>query len=89
MQRFLPGVSRYFETENLWVVPIGICGTEHMYAIGEQRLGSAPLIMSIGRPISGDSIRAVCGSDRRAFVDHLGHAVATLLPAKYRGSYVS
>ena len=89
MQRFLPGVSRYFETENLWVVPIGLCGTEHMFAIGEQKLGSAPLMMSIGRPIAVDSIRSVTGSDRRAFVDHLGHAVAALLPAKYRGIYAA
>ena len=87
MQRFLPGVSRYFETENLWVVPIGICGTEHLFAIGEKTLGSAPITMTIGCPISIDSIRARSGSDRRAFVDRLGQEVAALLPLSYRGIY--
>ena len=87
MQRFLPGVSRYFETENLWVVPIGIRGTEHMFAIGEQTLGSAPITMNIGRPISIESIRADNGSDRRAFMDRLGHEVAVLLPSSYQGIY--
>ena len=87
MQRFLPGVSRYFETENLWVVPIGICGTEHMFAIGEQTLGSAPITMAIGRPLSVESIREHSGSDRRAFMDRLGHEVAVLLPPSYQGIY--
>jgi 1-acyl-sn-glycerol-3-phosphate acyltransferase len=87
MQRFLPGVSRYFASERLMVIPIGICGTEHMFGIGEQRLGSAPITMNIGRPITVASIRAVCGTDRRAFVDHLGRAVAALLPSRYQGVY--
>ena len=89
MQQFLPGVSRYFETENLHVVPIGICGTEHLFAIGEKTLGSAPLRMTIGRPIAVGSIRGIYGSDRRAFVDHIGRAVAALLPSKYQGVYAA
>ena len=59
MQRFLPGVSRYFETPDLWVLPIGLCGTEHMFAIGEQTLGAARITMSVGRAIAVQSIRAV------------------------------
>jgi hypothetical protein len=69
MQRFLPGVSRYFERENVWVLPVGISGTEHLFAIGEQSLGSARITMTIGRAIAVESMRAVTGSDRRAFVD--------------------
>ena len=87
MQRFLPGVSRYFETPGLWVLPIGICGTEHMFGIGEQKLGTARITMNIGRAMAVQSIRSVSGSDRRAFVDYLGRAVAALLPAEYRGFY--
>jgi len=89
MQRFLPGVSRYFETPDLWVLPIGLCGTEHMFAIGEQTLGTARITMSIGRAIAVQSIRAVSGSDRRAFVDYLASQVAALLPPGYQGAYAT
>ena len=87
MQSFLPGVSRYFETPGLLVLPIGICGTESMFGIGEQTLGSARITMNIGRAIPVHSIRAASGSDRRSFVDCLGHEVAALLPPRYRGVY--
>ena len=87
LQRFLPGVSRYFETPGLWVLPIGIRGTDHMFGIGEQKLGAARITMNIGRAIAVQSIRAVSGADRRAFVDRLGREVAALLPAAYRGAY--
>ena len=87
MQRFLPGVSRYFDSLDLWVLPIGLCGTEHMFGIGEQKLGAARITMNIGRPIAVRSIREHTGPDRRAFVDRLGLEVAALLPADYRGAY--
>ena len=89
MQRFLPGVSRYFETPDLWVLPIGLCGTEHMFAIGEQTLGTARITMNIGGAIAVQSIRTVSGSDRRAFVDCLGFEVAALLPPGYQGAYAT
>jgi 1-acyl-sn-glycerol-3-phosphate acyltransferase len=89
MQRFLPGVSRYFETPGLWVLPIGLCGTEHMFGIGEQKLGAASITMTIGRAIKVQSIRTHTGADRRAFVDRLGYEVARLLPRAYRGAYSS
>ncbi|MEO7133891.1 MAG: lysophospholipid acyltransferase family protein [Vicinamibacterales bacterium] len=87
MQRFLPGVSRYFELPDLCVLPIGITGTEHMFAIGEQKLGAAKITMNIGRVAAVQAIRAVSGSDRRRFVDRLGDEVAALLPPTYRGAY--
>jgi 1-acyl-sn-glycerol-3-phosphate acyltransferase len=87
MQPFLPGVARYFTVPGLPVVPIGLSGTEHMFAIGEQTLSSAKIAMSIGAPIEADAIRAECGGDRRQFVDHLARAVAALLPPAYRGVY--
>lgn len=87
MQAFLPGVSRYFTVPGLLVVPIGLSGTEHLFAIGEQTLSSATIVMSIGAPIEADAIRAECGTDRRQFVDCLATAVAGLLPSAYRGVY--
>src|SRR5918993_410890 len=87
MQRFLPGVSRYFALPELWVLPIGICGTEHMFGIGEQTLGAARITLNIGRAMPVQSLRTASGSDRRAFVDILGFEVAALLPHGYRGAY--
>ena len=87
MQPFLAGVSRYFTVAGLLVVPIGLSGTEHMFAIGEQRLTSATIVMSIGPPMAADAIRAEVGTDRQRFVDHLAYAVADLLPPAYRGIY--
>ena len=97
MHQFLAGVSRYFEEDDLLIVPIGLTGTEHMFAIGEQTLGSAKISMSIGAPITVASIRATtrlrqgyggqAGNDRRDFVDAIGRAVASVLPGDYRGVY--
>ena len=87
MQPFLAGVARYFKGDDLAVVPIGLTGTEHMFAIGEQRLGSAKISMSIGEMITVASIRREAGENRRRFVDLLGAAVAAQLPLPYRGVY--
>ncbi len=87
MQPFLAGVSRYFQREDLWVVPMGLQGTERMFAIGEERLASVPIVLTIGAPIHVRAIREHAGADRRAFVDRLGRAVASLLPEHYQGAY--
>jgi 1-acyl-sn-glycerol-3-phosphate acyltransferase len=87
MQWFLPGVARYFDDDETLVVPIGLCGTEHMFAVGEERLGSAAITMTIGGPTSVAAIRAVAGQHRRGFVDALGALVAQQLPSRYRGVY--
>jgi 1-acyl-sn-glycerol-3-phosphate acyltransferase len=87
MQPFLQGVARYFDDGRMMVVPIGLCGTEHMFAIGEERLGSARIVMNIGAPFTAGSVRAMSRDSRRRFVDMLGAAVARLLPPQYRGSY--
>jgi 1-acyl-sn-glycerol-3-phosphate acyltransferase len=87
MQPFLAGVARYFDGDDVPIVPIGLCGTEHMFAIGEERLGSANITMSIGPPLRSSSLFAIAGGNRRRFVDLLGAAVAVELPAPYRGAY--
>lgn len=87
MQSFLPGVARYFDDNDTLVVPVGLCGTEHMFAIGEERLGSAGITMSVGAPTTVAAIRATVGQSRRGFVDALGALVAQQLPPRYRGVY--
>lgn len=87
MQPFLAGVARYFEDDAVMVVPIGITGTEHMWAIGETRLGPAKITMSIGGPRTVADFRTASGGVRRDLVDALGTAVAQQLPPSYRGVY--
>lgn len=87
MQPLLPGVSRYFEDDDVTIVPMGLTGTEHMYGIGEGRLGDAAITLTVGAPVSAGQIRQQTGSSRRAFVDHLGATIAGLLPLAYRGAY--
>jgi 1-acyl-sn-glycerol-3-phosphate acyltransferase len=87
MQPFLPGVARYFDDDALAVVPVGLCGTEHMFAIGEERLGSAGITMTVGTPTTVAAIRETSGRHRRGFVDALGDLVARQLPMRYRGVY--
>jgi 1-acyl-sn-glycerol-3-phosphate acyltransferase len=86
MQPLLAGVARYFDND-VMVVPIGLTGTEHLFAIGEERLGAAKITMTIARPFTAGSLRAETGGDRRRFVERLGGAIARELPAQYRGAY--
>lgn len=87
MQPLLPGVSRYFEDDDVTIVPMGITGTEHMYGIGEGTIGNAAITLAVGVPITAGEVRRRTGSSRRAFVDHLGATIAALLPVAYRGAY--
>lgn len=87
MQPFLPGVARYFEEDDVLIVPIGVTGTEHMYGIGEGSIGNAAITMTVGEPALAGEVRTRAGDSRRRFVDLLGAAVAALLPDPYRGAY--
>jgi 1-acyl-sn-glycerol-3-phosphate acyltransferase len=87
VQPFLPGVARYFEDDDVMIVPIGLTGTDLMFGIGEERIGNASITMSVGHPVSAGDVRQRAGDSRRGFVDLLGAAVAELLPWQYRGAY--
>ncbi len=87
MQALLPGVSRYFEDDDVTIVPMGLTGTEHMYGIGEGRIGDAAITLTVGTPVTAGEVRRLAGDSRRRFVDLLGTAIANLLPPPYRGAY--
>jgi len=87
MQAFLPGVARYFVANETIVVPIGLCGTENLFAIGEERLGSGGMTMNIGPSVTVAALRAGAAQHRRGFIDAIGEAVAQQLPTRYRGVY--
>jgi 1-acyl-sn-glycerol-3-phosphate acyltransferase len=89
MQQFLPGTARYLELPGTWVVPIGISGTEKLFPIDGAALHPVPVTMSIGRPLLASDLHERFRRDRRMMMDCIGHAVADLLPASYRGVYGS
>jgi 1-acyl-sn-glycerol-3-phosphate acyltransferase len=89
MQAFLPGTARYLESPGTWVLPIGLSGTEKLFPIDGAALHPVPVALSIGHPILVSDLRDRFRGDRRLIVDGIGHAIAELLPAAYRGVYGS
>ena len=87
MQRFLSGTARYLEHPGTWVLPVGITGTEKLFPIDAAALHPVPITMTIGRPMPASELRERAQRDRRVMIDSIGHAVADLLPAEYRGAY--
>ena len=89
MQEFLPGTARYLEVPGTWVLPIGITGTEKLFPIDGAGLHSVPITMTIGQPTPASDLQERHARDRRMKMASIGHAVADLLPAKYRGVYAN
>ena len=87
MQQMLPGVTRYLDGPESWILPASITGTEAMFPVGEDVLHKVPIVTRIGRPIPAGWLREVTGADRRLMIDVIGLAIAALLPASYRGAY--
>ncbi len=48
---FLRGVWRYFDIPGLCIVPTAIEGTDHVFPIGSEKLGPAPVSLRFGEPI--------------------------------------
>ena len=89
MQPLLPAVARYLDQPGIWVLPVGLSGTESIFPIDKPALAPATVVMHIGRPFRADALLADVGGDRRAAVDAIGRAIAELLPPAYRGVYDS
>lgn len=87
MQQTLTAVTRYFDFPDVWVLPVGIIGTEEMFPIGEDGLHPVRAIATVGRPIEGRSLHDANSGDRRLMMDAVGTKIAELLPSDYRGTY--
>jgi 1-acyl-sn-glycerol-3-phosphate acyltransferase len=87
MQQFLSGTARYLGARHVWVLPVGLAGTERLFPIDGSGLKAAPISVSFGRPLSADALRDHTRGDRRKMMDAIGHAVAAVLPEPYRGVY--
>jgi 1-acyl-sn-glycerol-3-phosphate acyltransferase len=87
MQPMLAGAIRYLEGPDVWVLPVSITGTETMFPIDDNTLYTVPVRAGVGRPVRASSLREAAAGDRQLMIDAIGLAIATLLPASYRGTY--
>jgi 1-acyl-sn-glycerol-3-phosphate acyltransferase len=87
MQRMLPGVTRYLEGPDAYVVPAGIAGSEALFPIGDDTIHPVRVTVRIGTPIRASRLREAAGGDRRLMIDAIGLAIADLLPPEYGGAY--
>lgn len=87
MQQTLAGVARYLDWPGTQILPVGLTGTELMFPIGDDALHDVPIVARIGPAIDAANLRLRHAGDRRAIMDDLGHAIATLLPTPYQGAY--
>jgi 1-acyl-sn-glycerol-3-phosphate acyltransferase len=87
MQQLLSGAARYLESQDAWVVPMGITGTERLFPISEAGLNPVPITLRIGRAIPARDLEQRASGDRRVMMDEIGSAIGVLLPEAYRGVY--
>lgn len=87
LQQLLSGVSRYLDPQDVWILPIGITGTEELFPVGDDTLHPVEAITRVGVPIDAAQLRDRSHGDRRLMMDAVGVAIADLLPADYKGVY--
>ena len=58
MQRLLAGAARYLESPDVWVLPLGLAGTERLFPIAGDSLKPVPIAMHIGRPFPASRLEA-------------------------------
>lgn len=87
MQRLLPGVTRYLEGPVGWVLPIGLTGSERLFAVDAIVPEPARVTAQLGPPLRVDTLLALTEGHRQDAVDAIGVAVAEQLPPGYRGVY--
>jgi 1-acyl-sn-glycerol-3-phosphate acyltransferase len=87
MQELLIGVTRYLDDANVWILPVGITGTEGLFPIGDEAVHPARVTVHVGPPLDVAVLRERAGDDRRLMMDAVGVAIAEVLPPEYRGCY--
>jgi 1-acyl-sn-glycerol-3-phosphate acyltransferase len=87
MQPALAATTRYFEHPDLWLVPVGIVGSERLVPVGGERVIPTRLGIQIGSPLRADALLSQAGAHRQLAADVVGLKIAQLLPESYRGVY--
>jgi len=89
LQQMLSAVSRYLDGDGIWILPVGITGTEELFPVGDDTLHPVEAVARVGAPIDATGLRELCHDDRRLIMDVVGLAIAGLLPDDYKGVYAS
>jgi hypothetical protein len=87
LQPLLAGATRYLDTPDVWILPVGITGTEALFPVGGETLHSVQTVARFAPPIAARVLREHAGDDRRLIMDTIGVAIAALLPPAFKGTY--
>ncbi len=88
LQPMLPSVTRYLDdVPGLFILPVGITGTDAMFPIGDEELHPVPIEVRLGPPMRASVLQERAAGNRRLAMDAVGVAIAELLPLGYRGAY--
>lgn len=87
VQQMLSAVSRYLDGDGIWILPVGITGTEELFPVGDDTLHPVEAVARVGTPIDATRLRELCHDDRRLIMDVVGLAIAARLPDDYKGAY--
>jgi len=87
IQQLLTAVARYLDCPGVFVLPVGIMGTDQLFPIGEPGLNSVTAIARLGQPFAAAALEERAGGDRRLMMDAVGIAIAGLLPPGQQGAY--
>jgi 1-acyl-sn-glycerol-3-phosphate acyltransferase len=87
MQPMLPGVARYLDRAETWMLPVGITGTEAVFPVQDNRLHAGRIVVRLGAPVKGGTLCACARGVRRLVMDAVGIAISELLPPSYQGVY--
>ena len=87
LQPMLAGVTRYLEVPGVFILPVGLVGTDALFPIGEDALHPVRAVARLGAPIEASVLRDRAAGDRRLMMDTVGLAISALLPPANRGVY--
>jgi 1-acyl-sn-glycerol-3-phosphate acyltransferase len=85
LQPFRPAAARYLVgPANLWLVPIGLVGTDALFPIDSAAINPAGIEMCVGAPIRVADLHQHIGRNRRGLMETVRELVADLLPEHLR-----
>lgn len=87
LQPMLAGATRYLDGPDVWILPVGITGTDALFPVGGEALHSVRTTARVGPPIQARALQELAGGERRVMMDTIGLAIAALLPTEFHGAY--
>ncbi len=89
----MPETFNYLEkAENLFIVPVGICGTEKIHSPGRKVPFPHLVVVNFGQPINYNELKnrfqhLKRSAMKEAIIDCIMQSIANCLPSNYQGEY--